>query len=125
MKEISNKNYKLTRVATTLFAIFAICGLVVSGMGLNVQALSNNNDAKVFSNIKSHVKVSNQQYLIKFNACSEKTVEKPTIIVKSDKETKKIPYHKIIFSGMCKSFETVVAAKNPSKITIDVVETKA
>lgn len=102
-----------------LFVIFAIGSLILAGMGLDSYALSNHNDSSSSSIIKYHVKVGTEKYFIKFNVCSEKTIEKPSLIVKTDKETKEISYKKIIFSGTCKSFETIVNAKHPSKILVE------
>ena len=104
-----------------LFAIFAIISLVVSSAGINAHAALNTNDSNPASAIKYQVKVGEQKYFLKINVCSEKTIAKPTILVQTDKELKKIKYEKIIFAGTCKSVETIAKAKYPSKITVELI----
>ena len=74
-------------------------------------------------NILSKTNLGPEKYNVKFNICAgDKSIDKAKILVKSQIEAVQIGSNKDVPANACRTYETLIYAKNPDNIFVEILE---
>lgn len=88
-------------------------------------SFKNGNDDKVNIKVTSTTLLGKEKYLVKFQACSEKSIQKPSFLIESRIDKFIAESGKSLHAGKCQSYHTQINSKDTEQIKIKFVSDHA
>lgn len=86
-----------------------------------IQSGFKNNNAKIDIKVTSTTLLGKEKYLVKFQACSEKSIQRPSFLIESKLEWFIAESGKSMQAGKCQSYHTQINSKDTAQIKIQYV----